>query len=87
MTKKQVGQERIYLAYTIQIIVHHWRKSGQEPKQGWNLEAEIDAEAMEVGRVLLTDLLPMACSVCFLVEPKTTRSGMVAPTMSWALQH
>ena len=29
------------------IIVCHWRKSGQELKQGENLEAEADAEAME----------------------------------------
>lgn len=26
----------------VQIIVHHWRKSGQELKQGWNLEAGED---------------------------------------------
>ena len=30
-----------------QIIVHHWRKSGQELKQGRNLEARAEAEAME----------------------------------------
>jgi hypothetical protein len=31
-----------------QIIIHrHWRKSVQELKQSWNLEAGPDAEAME----------------------------------------
>jgi hypothetical protein len=29
------------------IVVHHWRKSGQELKQDWNLEAGADAEPME----------------------------------------
>jgi hypothetical protein len=29
------------------IVVHHGRKSGQELKQGRNLEAGADAEAME----------------------------------------
>jgi hypothetical protein len=35
------------LGVHFQIIVHHWRKSGQELKQDWNLEAGADAEAME----------------------------------------
>jgi hypothetical protein len=30
-----------------QIIAHHWKKSGQELKQGWSLAAGADAEAME----------------------------------------
>jgi hypothetical protein len=34
MTKKQVGEERIYSAYTFHIAVHHQRKSGLELKQG-----------------------------------------------------
>jgi hypothetical protein len=47
MTKKQVGEERVYSAYTFHIAVHHQRKSGQELTQGRNLEAGADAEAME----------------------------------------
>jgi hypothetical protein len=48
MTKKQVGKERVcLLSLYFQIITHHWKKSGQELKQGWNLEAGADAEAME----------------------------------------
>ena len=34
MTKKQVGEERVYSAYTFHIAVHHQRKSGLELKQG-----------------------------------------------------
>ena len=33
MTKKQVGEERVYSAYTFHIAVHHQRKSGLELKQ------------------------------------------------------
>jgi hypothetical protein len=43
------------------ITVHHQRKSGQEIKQGWNLEAGADAEAIE-GCCLL------ACST-WLAQP------------------
>jgi hypothetical protein len=38
MTKKQVGEERIYSAYTFSIAVHHQRKSGLELKQVRNQE-------------------------------------------------
>jgi hypothetical protein len=47
MTKKQVGEERVYSAYTFHIAVPHQRKSGQELTQGRNLGAGVDAEAME----------------------------------------
>jgi hypothetical protein len=33
------------------------------------------------GGMLLTDLLPLACSVCSLIEPKTTSPVMAPPTM------
>jgi hypothetical protein len=33
ITKKQVGEERVYSAYTFHIAVHHQRKSGLELKQ------------------------------------------------------
>jgi hypothetical protein len=33
MTKKQVGEERVYSAYTFHIPVYHQRKSGLELKQ------------------------------------------------------
>ena len=40
--------------------------------QGWNLEAGADAE------VLLAGLFLMVCSVCFLIELRTTSPG-IAP--------
>jgi hypothetical protein len=33
MTKKQAGEERVYLAYAFHTAVHHQRKSGLELKQ------------------------------------------------------
>jgi hypothetical protein len=33
MTKKQVGEERVYSSYTFHTAVHHQRKSGLELKQ------------------------------------------------------
>lgn len=44
MTKKQVGEKRIYLVYTFHTTIYHQRISGQELKQGGNLEAEANAE-------------------------------------------
>jgi hypothetical protein len=32
------------------------------------------------GGMLLTGLLPLACSACLLVEPMTTSLGMAPPT-------
>jgi hypothetical protein len=38
MTKKQVGEERVYSAYTFHIAVNHQRMSGLELKQVKNQE-------------------------------------------------
>ena len=37
------------------------------------------------GGMSLTGLLPLACSACFLIEPRFTSPGMTPPTMGWAL--
>ena len=77
ITKKQVVEEMIYLAYTSisLFITKGWPKSGQELKQGRNLEAGADAETL------------VRCSLlaCFLIETKTISPGMAPPTMHWAL--
>ena len=64
------------------IVVHHSRKSGQELKQGRNLEAGADAEAMEAFCLL-------ACSP-WLLQPALTQNHlpeMAPPTMVWVLPH
>jgi hypothetical protein len=74
MTKKQVGEERVYSAYTFHIAVHHQRKSRLELKKVRKQEL-----MQGHGRMFLTGLLPLACLACFLMEPKTTSPEM-APT-------
>jgi hypothetical protein len=81
MTKKQVGEKRVYSAFTSTLLfIIKESQDGQELTQGRNLEAGADAEAME-GRMLLTGLLPLACSACFLIEPRTPSPAMAPPTM------
>jgi hypothetical protein len=54
MTKKQVGEERVYSAYTsILLFISKEVRTGTQAGQ----EAGADAEAM-----FLTGLLPLACS-------------------------
>jgi hypothetical protein len=55
VTKKQVGEKRVYFGLHFHITVHHQRKSGQELRQGSKLDAGADAEAI------------MGC--CFLACP------------------
>jgi hypothetical protein len=59
------------------------KKSGQELKQGRNLEAGAGSEAM----VLLIDFLPIAWSFHFLIEARTNSPGMAPPTMTRTLSH
>ena len=70
MTKKQVEEERVYLAYTSTLLfITKEVRTGTQAGQ----EAGADAEAME-GCSLL------ACSACSLIETKTTSPEMVPPT-------
>jgi hypothetical protein len=66
-------------------VVCHRRKSGQELKQDRVLEAGAEAEAME-GRCF-TDLLPLACSACFLIAPRATITERAPFTVGWGLPH
>lgn len=53
-------------------------KDSRSETQSRNLESGADAEAIE-GQIL-TGLLPMACSVCFYPEPRTTSPGLTLPS-------
>ena len=73
MTKKQVGEERVYLAYTSMLLfITKEVRTGTQAGQ----ESGADAEAME-GCSLLACLPPLACSACSLIEPRdgTTHKG------------
>jgi hypothetical protein len=60
MTKKQVGEERIYSAYT-SILLFITKEVRTRTQAGQ--EAGVDAEAMEGWSLL-------ACSACSLIEPR-----------------
>jgi hypothetical protein len=75
MTKKQVGEERVYSAYTFHIAVDH------QKMQDWNSSRSGSRSWCRVhGGMFLTGFLPLACSACFLIEPMTTSPEMVSPT-------
>jgi hypothetical protein len=75
MTKKQVGEEGIYSAYTFTLIFltkgSQGRNSHRTGSRSW---------CRGHGGMLLTGLLSLACSVCFFIKPKTTSPGMAPPT-------
>ena len=77
MTKKQVGEERVYSAYTsILLFITKEVRTGTQAGQG----AGADAEARGHGGMFLTGLLPLACSACSLVEPRL-------PSQRWSHPH
>jgi hypothetical protein len=57
MTKRQVGEERVYSAYTFHIAVDHKRMPGLELKQ-------VRKQELMQGGMFFTGFLPLACSVC-----------------------
>jgi hypothetical protein len=75
MTKKQVGEERVYSAYTSMMLFitkgnQYWNSSRSESRS-W---------CRGHGGMFCTGLPHLACSACSLIEPKTTSPEMVPPT-------
>jgi hypothetical protein len=65
MTKKQVGEERIYSAYISTLLFI------TERSQDWNLSRSGSRSwCRGHGGMFFTGLLPLACSACFLIEPR-----------------
>ena len=76
MTKSKLGREGfIWLT-----LLYHCSslKGCQDKKPG-------RSKCRGCGGVVLTGLFFMACSACFLIEPRTTRPGVAPPTMAWNL--
>jgi hypothetical protein len=84
MIKKQVVEKKVYSAYTSTLLFitkgSHDRNSNRAGT--WRQEL-----MQRPWRVLLTGFLPLACSACFLIEPRTTSPWMAPPTMGWILPH
>jgi hypothetical protein len=82
MTKKQVGEERVYSAYISTLLFI------TKGSQDWNSSRSGSRSwCRGHGGMLLTGLLPLACSACFLIEPwagspGTTHNG---PSHPWSL--
>jgi hypothetical protein len=80
MTKKQFGEERIYSAYNSTLLFI------TKGSQDWNSSTSGSRSwYWGYGGILLTGLLPLACSACFFIEPKTTSLGMAPLKMGWGL--
>jgi hypothetical protein len=45
--KKTSWRRRSLFGLQLQTVIHHWRKTGQEFKQDWNLEAGANVQVME----------------------------------------
>jgi hypothetical protein len=75
MTKKQVGEERVYLAYTFILLFI------SKGSQDWNSSRSGSRSwCRGHGGMFFTGLPHLACSACSLIEPKTTIPEMVPPT-------
>lgn len=73
MTKSNLGRKGFLSGY--KLIVHYEGKSRQEPKAGtWRQEVKLG-----YGRVLLTGLLPMTCSMMMMMT--TMMMMMIASLM------
>ena len=79
---KAAWEERVNSAYTFTLL---FITEGSQSRN--SSRAGIWGQKLMQGpqRVLLTGLLLMACSACFLIESRTTSPGMAPPTMGWAL--
>jgi hypothetical protein len=75
MTKKQVGKERVYSAYTFHIADDHQRMSGLELKQGRKQEL-----MQRPWRDVTYWLAPPDLLSLLSYRTKTTSSEMVPPT-------
>ena len=82
MTKKQIGKERVYSSYTSTLLfITKQVRTATHTGQGMEGRSWYRGH----GGMLLTRLLLLGCSVCFLIESRTTIPGMVPPTMCCAL--
>lgn len=82
MTKNQVGEERIYLAYTFLLLFIIEGSQGRNSNTAGFWRQELMQRLWSGANYWLA---PMSCSVCFLIEPRTTSRGVAPPTIGWGL--
>ena len=74
MTKKQVGEERIYSAYSSTLLFITKGSQDKDSTRWRTLKAEW------IQKPWRNECCLLACSACFLVEPKTTSQGLAPPS-------
>ena len=81
MTKKQVGEERVYSAYTsISLLIIEGSQDRNSNRAGsWRQEL-----MQRPWKDAAYWIVPYACSVCFLAVLRATSPRTAPPTMSWA---
>jgi hypothetical protein len=74
MTKVQVGEGRVYSVYTSTLL---FITKGSQDRNSYGVELGGRSGCRSPGGIVLTDLLPLDCSACFLIEPRdgTTLNG------------
>ena len=82
--QKQGAQETIYLCYTSTSWSITEECQGRNSHRAGTWRQEL---MQRPWRVLLTGLLIMACSACFLIESSTSSPEMAPPTKGWVLLH
>jgi hypothetical protein len=82
MTTKQVGEERVYSAYISTLLFI------TEGSQDWN-SSRSESRSWCRGHegLFLTGLLPLACSACFLIEPRLPAQRWSHPQGALPLDH
>jgi hypothetical protein len=84
MTKKQVVEESIYSAYTSTFL---FITKGSQDKNSHRAGTWRQELMQRSWRVLLTGLLPLVCSACFLIKPRmapaqgATHNGLGPPSL------
>jgi hypothetical protein len=83
MTKKQVGEGRVYLAYTSTSL---FITKGSQDRNSNRIGTRRQGLIKKPWRDAASWLALMACSL-ILIEPRTTSPGMAPLTVGWALPH
>ena len=87
MTKKQVGRKvLIWLNASKSLFITKGSQDRNSHRAGIGRQELMQSH----GGVLLIGLLPMlpiVCSVCLLIEARTTSPGVAPSIMGWSLSH
>jgi hypothetical protein len=78
---QSLGEEKAYLAHT-SLFITGGRSQDRNSSKAVTRKQEL---IQRLWRVLLTGLLSMACSACFLKEPRTTSPEKVLPLLHQSL--